>query len=350
MDKSSQRKIRMISCKTIKHGMKRYLRGALVDRGANGSIIGDDARILRILQKEVDVTGIDNHELNSLRMVDAASKAQSQHGEMILIIHQCAYHGKGRSIISAGQVEHYKNKVDDRSIKVGGRQCIQTHEGYVFPLDIINGLPYLKMTTYTDREWEMLPHVILTAGQEWDPHMLDNIISGDDDWYNNIKTTEEEQIDTPFDNFGNYKGRENNELTTIEKPVEETTIIMNMDLHQAFREATHMNTRYISYYTNSIRQEERETKPSKDNHEKYQPYFLHVSAEKVKHTFENTTRYAAKVVSGHNIYQTIKSPYPAYNVWRRNEPVATDTIFSEVPPLIPTVILKPNYLLEGSHW
>merc|ERR1712122_325940 len=46
--------------------------------------------------------------------------------------------------------------------------------------------------------------------------------------------------------------------------------------------------------------------------------------------FSNTTRFAGNVVSGHNIHQTMKSPYPAYNVWRRNEPVATDTIYAEV--------------------
>jgi hypothetical protein len=34
--------------------------------------------------------------------------------------------------------------------------------------------------------------------------------------------------------------------------------------------------------------------------------------------------------SGHRIIQTIQSPFPAHNVWRRNEPVASDTIFSEV--------------------
>ena len=41
--------------------------GALVDRGANGGIIGDDAHVLyTCLTQEVDVTGIDNHEINSL--------------------------------------------------------------------------------------------------------------------------------------------------------------------------------------------------------------------------------------------------------------------------------------------
>ena len=38
-------------------------------------------------------------------------------------------------------------------------------------------------------------------------------------------------------------------------------------------------------------------------------------------------------VSGHNVTQTIKSPYPALNVWRRNEPVASDTIFAETPAI-----------------
>ena len=45
---------------------QRY-RGALVDRGANGNIVGNDARVIRKLERMVDVTGIDNHELNLLK-------------------------------------------------------------------------------------------------------------------------------------------------------------------------------------------------------------------------------------------------------------------------------------------
>ena len=41
----------------------------------------------------------------------------------------------------------------------------------------------------------------------------------------------------------------------------------------------------------------------------------------------------ANVISGVKIRQTIKSPYPALNVWRRHEPVATDTIFAEQPAI-----------------
>ena len=125
------------------------LRGSLVDRGANGGILGCDARVFLTHQRTVDVTGIDNHELNSLKIVDASAKATSQRGDVIVILRQYAYHGMGRSIHSACQFEQAKNMVDDRSMHAGGKQCIRTCERYILPLDIINGLPYLRMEPNT---------------------------------------------------------------------------------------------------------------------------------------------------------------------------------------------------------
>ena len=86
-----------------------------------------------------------------------------------------------------------------------------------------------------------------------------------------------------------------------------------------------INERYIFY--------EHESKPSSIDYEKYRPYFLHVPIAKIRKTFENTTQFATSVMSGPNIKQTVQSPYPAHNVWRRNEPVATDTIYGEVPAI-----------------
>ena len=48
-------------------------------------------------------------------------------------------------------------------------------------------------------------------------------------------------------------------------------------------------------------------------------------------TFSKTTQHATNVMSGHIITQTIQSPHPAQNVWHCHEPVASDTIYSEVP-------------------
>jgi len=66
------------------------------------------------------------------------------------------------------------------------------------------------------------------------------------------------------------------------------------------------------------------------DYEKFRPYFLDVPIDKIRQTFKVTTQFATNVMSGPNIMQTLKSPYPANNVLCRNEPVASDTIFAEV--------------------
>jgi hypothetical protein len=96
----------------------------------------------------------------------------SQRGEVIIVMHQ--YTGKGKTIRSSGQLEWYKQEVDDKSIKLGGKQRIKTLDGYVIPLDVKSGLPYVKMLPYTDKEWDSLPHVILTGDGDWNPSVLVN--------------------------------------------------------------------------------------------------------------------------------------------------------------------------------
>ena len=157
-------------------------RGSLMDRGANGGIAGNDVVVIHEYDKEVDVTGIDNHEISGMKIVDALGKIITQRGPAIAILRQYAYYGKGRTIHSVVQMEYFGNKVDDRSKHAGGRQCIELVEGYVAPIDIINGLPYLKMVVPTKQEIEDLPHVALTSGEEWNPKVLDCTISDDPTW------------------------------------------------------------------------------------------------------------------------------------------------------------------------
>ena len=233
-----------VKYKVSKHAISRSKRGSLVDRGANGGIIGNDAKVILQHQREVDVTGIDNHELSALKMVDASALLHTQLGPVIGIFKQYAYHGIGRTIHSAGQMEWYKNIVDDKSMKVGGKQYIKTNDGYAIPIDIINGLPYIKMQPNTDKEFEELPHVILTSGAEWDPTVLDNIISDQEDWYTNIKELNEGLIVTPFDERGNYKKRQPQpEIVILPDPSVPEELEAN--LHQIFEAASDLNRIYV---------------------------------------------------------------------------------------------------------
>ena len=70
--------------------LTRSQRGSLIDRGANGGILGNDARVIYTHPfREVDVTGIDNHELTALKIVDAIGKVTTQMGPAIVVMRQC---------------------------------------------------------------------------------------------------------------------------------------------------------------------------------------------------------------------------------------------------------------------
>ena len=131
-------------------------------------------------------------------MVDATAKCMTDKGWVILILRNYAYHGQSRTLQSSGQLEWYKNKLYDGSIKAGGRQVIKTLDGYYIPINIIRGLPYIQMEPNTDEEFKTLPHVILTEGGEWDPTVLDYILTDNPNWVDEVKREDDEECISPL--------------------------------------------------------------------------------------------------------------------------------------------------------
>jgi len=87
---------------------------------------------------------------------------------------------------------------------------------------------------------------------------------------------------------------------------------------------------------------------------KYCAHFLGVPVKKIKATFQATTQFATNVMAGNKILQTIKSPWPANNVRRRNEPVATDTMKAQVPAVddgstMAQLFIGPKLLVSDAH-
>jgi hypothetical protein len=68
--------------------------GPLNDRSANGGIAGDDVRIINRTGQQVDVQGIDNHQIVDIPIVTAGAVVKTQRGEVIIVMHQYAYTGK----------------------------------------------------------------------------------------------------------------------------------------------------------------------------------------------------------------------------------------------------------------
>ena len=83
--------------------------GLLLIREANGGLAGSDVRILERTGRTVSVTGIDNHELPGLDIVTGAALLHTNHGKVVLIMHEYAYYGRGNTIHSPGQIEWFQN-------------------------------------------------------------------------------------------------------------------------------------------------------------------------------------------------------------------------------------------------
>ena len=138
--------------------------GSLVDRGANGGLAGSDVRILSRSSRKCTVTGIDSHELQGLDVVQCAALVATNHGIVNLIMNEYACYGKGHTIQYSGQIEWFKNSVDDKSVQVGGNQRICTIDGYAMPLTCRGGLMYLSILGKpTDKDLERYPAVHLTG-------------------------------------------------------------------------------------------------------------------------------------------------------------------------------------------
>ena len=172
---SAKRSRQIQVCKHYIFQHANHTNNQLVDRGANGGLAGSDLRVIYKTHRKINISGIDNHEVNGLDVVTAATLLNTSLGKVIGIFNEYAHLGKGSSIHSSGQLEWFKTHVDEKSIKVGGTQLITTLEGYSVPLLIKDGLAYAtSLGRPTDQDMDTYPHVFFTSPDEWDPSVLDH--------------------------------------------------------------------------------------------------------------------------------------------------------------------------------
>ena len=111
-------------------------------------------------KRYINLQGLDNHEVNELKIVSCVAVAESQKGPVVLIFHQYANLGKGKSIHSSGQLEYYRKYVNDKSHKVeGGKELIKILDGYLFPVYICSGFSYLNMHPVTEEDQANYPQL-----------------------------------------------------------------------------------------------------------------------------------------------------------------------------------------------
>ena len=338
--KRSVNNTRIVSTCVITYNVSKHKRSfgeSLVDRGANGGLAGVDMRVITTSPyRSVHVEGIDNHQVRDVPIVTAGGVLHTNHGNVIGIFHQYAHINKGASIHSSVQLEAYKQDVNDRSKRTpGGLQRILTVDGYEIPLTIRNGLPYLNIRPYTDHEFDTLPHVIMTSDNDWDPSILDC------DQTDVVKVPGAHDAPTHrpihenFNQFGEYMDRYVVTATDISDPILEERTLPS---HFMFMRIEHMPTEEDDNQAvidgevpiESPLQQPRIVSKVEPDFEKLRPFFAYQPVEAIRHTWKNSTQFARIPMSTH-LKRHFKSPFPAHNVHRRSEPIATDTVYSNTP-------------------
>jgi hypothetical protein len=101
------------------HDFIKLDKGALMDRGANGNVGGDDVRIISLTGHNVNIQGVDFHQVQNIPIGTVGAKIWSQHGPFIGIFPQTAILGRGRTILSCAQLEYFGTSI------VVNNVCIQ---------------------------------------------------------------------------------------------------------------------------------------------------------------------------------------------------------------------------------
>jgi hypothetical protein len=78
---------------------------ALIDHGTNGGVTRSDTWLIDKSLSSVHIQGIDNNMIKDVPIGFVSAVVNTQHGEVIAIMHQYAYTGKGGTIHSSSQLE-----------------------------------------------------------------------------------------------------------------------------------------------------------------------------------------------------------------------------------------------------
>jgi hypothetical protein len=229
------------------------------------------------------------------------------------------------------------------------------------------------MRPYADAEFANLPHVVLTRDVDWDPRVLD-FDTDDDAWYDAISDSVNHAV--LFDAYGDYEGRTEIDVSSADTwfdtvtpdqctraQMEDATItcsehachVRHLD-NDDFADVLLVNDTEIIDPPSTVQADDdlppavtSDTAPDVDDddpatasartfkvqdrdYKKLRPLFGWASAKIIKKTFEMTTQHA-RMPHGTILKKHCKSPFPALDVQRRDEPVATDAVFSDTPAI-----------------
>ena len=162
---------------------------------------------------------------------------------------------------------------------------------------------------------ERYPAVHLTGPHQWDPSVLDYTHpsgDGESPWSND--SDERSAFDPNFDEFGDYTQRAIQTLSILD---DSSSTLTPCPTFMA-------NQHEFRTYQHAVNHEA-------PDFEKFMPYFGWVNVDTVQKTMEQSTQWGVSLPNTFPMKKHLKSRNPAFNIPRRHEAVATDTVFSDTP-------------------
>ena len=224
-------------------------------------------------------------------------------------------------------MEWFNCQVDDRSIIVGGAQRIETSEEYVIPLSIESELVYMHTIRIpTRQDLQNYPHVFFTSPDIWDASVLDHEITPS--LLEDINQHSDDSLlqDSIFDEFGDLHHR----------AIQTLNIFCDLPSPPSAEPLTHA---YIH-----------DSNPAEEDWKSLRPYFGWQSEQVIKNTYQVSSRFGGTIPQHDYLKKHFKSRNPVFNIPRRNEAVATDTIFSDTPAINDGIALWPKSSLDEILW
>ena len=125
-------------------------------------------RQLDFALRTINLSGLDDHQVNKLRIAHSVALINSTEGKCIGHWFQMAHMPNGKSILSTLQMEAYGCVVNDKPAMISKEHpFVKSPCGKIFPLSTRQGLMYLDIKPPTDGGLEKYPHVYFTADEDW---------------------------------------------------------------------------------------------------------------------------------------------------------------------------------------
>ena len=161
----------------------------------------------------------------------------------------------------------------------------------------------------TDQDLQNYPHVFFTSPDIWDASVLDHEITPS--LLEDINQHSDDSLlqDSIFDEYGDLHHR----------AIQTLNIFCDLPSLPSGEPTTHASLH--------------DSNPAEEDWKTLRPYFGWQSEQVIKNTYKVPSRFGGTIPQHDYLKKHFKSRNPVFNIPRRNEHVATDTIFSDTPAI-----------------